>query len=80
MLTFIVLPHRGFTSHGNSINNTEIDYFCMMLQELWSGLYQRSQISREKQKEAWTEISKIREYDKELRSKVSKLRRYVVKP
>lgn len=43
--------------------------------ELWSGLYQRSQISREKQKEAWTEVSKIREYDKELRSKVSKLRR-----
>lgn len=43
--------------------------------ELWSGLYQRSQISSEKRREAWTEVAKIREYDKELRSKVSKLRR-----
>ncbi|CAC5392172.1 MTMR9 [Mytilus coruscus] len=42
---------------------------------LWSGLYQRSIIDQSKQKEAWQEVSKIREYDKELRSKVTKLRR-----
>lgn len=42
---------------------------------LWSGLYQRSIINQSKQKEAWQEITKIREYDKELRSKVTKLRR-----
>ncbi|XP_045182820.2 myotubularin-related protein 9-like [Mercenaria mercenaria] len=42
---------------------------------LWNGLYLRSHVNQAKQTEAWTEISKIREYDKELRSKVTKLRR-----
>jgi len=44
-------------------------------QSLWNGLYLRSHVNQAKQMEAWTEISKIREYDKELRSKVNKLRR-----
>lgn len=45
---------------------------------LWNGLYLRGQVNPGPQEEAWTEITKIRQYDKELGSKVSKLRRQLV--
>ncbi|KAL8589142.1 Myotubularin-related protein 9 [Nucella lapillus] len=45
---------------------------------LWNGLYLRGQVNPGPQDEAWTEITKIRQYDKELTSKVNKLRRQLV--
>ena len=52
------------------------DRWRLVLQTLWNGLYLRGQINPGPQDEAWTEITKIRQYDKELSSKVNKLRRW----